>query len=600
MAVFRRGNKLSKETPPKAVLAAAMPLVGPGVGRISNIMRRQTTEAWQNDAWYYYDAIGELRAPLQYIANAVSQATPFAAETDPETGLVTGPTDNVNAQRAVSLLLGGPARRAQFQQTIALCWQVPGEAFIVIRPVQNQGRVQQPDEWLVLAGDRVHAVGGTWEYMDPATMQLVQLGPNDRLIRVWSPHPRDQIMADTSVRPALPILREIERCSMNIASRLDSRLAGNGVLAWPQEINFPTAPGQSQAAAVSDFFVETASASLSNPGTASAHVPIVVEMPSELIAAFKDGYIDFSTNLDEHVVELRDNGLQRLAATLDMPREVAAGTQGESNHWSAWQVEETTYKMYIEPLLSRIGDALTEYWFRPVLQAMGVPDPERYVIEWDVSEIIARPDSTEDQNWLYEHELISDDARRAASGVPDDDIPSDEELQLRRLVDIVKGAPTLAADPQVSEALFGLVIAPAAAGVSDAAIEADPGSGTAPSGDAGNQRALPDTQDAAQAADDVADGLVAAAEFAVFDALSRAGKRLLTREHRGQFGHVRAESLYLTVPHDKAPDELLEGSFAFIDEAEYPGFTDRLRSYAGELIRTRTTYQRDALRRALR
>lgn len=601
MAMFRRRDK-GEAQPVKAVLASAMPLSGPDVRRVSNLRKRQTVDAWQTDAWYFYDAIGELRAPINWISNAVSQANPFAAETDPETGLVTDATDNPTVQKVASMLLGGAAKRAQAQYILAVCWQVPGEAFIVIRPTPNVGGVPQPDEWLVLAGDRVEAVGGSWQYIDPATLLPVRLGNNDRLIRVWSPHPRDQIMADTAVRPALPILREIERSSMNIAARLDSRLAGNGILAIPQEINFPTTGDQSQATAVTAYLMEAMEASLSNPGTAGAQVPIVIEMPAELIPAFKDGHLDLSTDFDASIVGLRQDGLDRLAATLDMPREVAKGTQGESNHWSAWQVEESTYKIYIEPLLQRIGDALTEYWFRPALRLMGVTDADRYVIDWDTSEIVARPDSTEDTNWLYDNDLISDDYRRAQSGIPDDAIPTEEELQLRRLVDAVKVAPTLAADPQIAQTLFGFEVAPAAAGVADAAIEADPGSGTAPTDE--SARALPTTQDAAQQ-DDVA--LAAAASFVVFDALSRAGGRMLTREHRGRFSNMSKQDLYLSIPYDVADvPRLLDGSFQSTDGlAEAFGFapvhfTKALTMYVKYLLVTREPHDRDMMMRSLR
>lgn len=601
MAIWRKDK--GESTPKRAVLASAMPLVGPDVRRVSQLRKRQTVEAWQQDAWYYYDAIGELRAPVNWISNAVSQANPFAAETDPETGLVTDATENETVQRVASMVLGGAAKRSQAQYILAVCWQVPGEAFIVIRPVAAVQGVQQPDEWLVLAGDRVEMVGGAWQYIDPATLMPVRLGASDRLIRVWSPHPRDQIMADTAVRPALPILREIEKSSMNIAARLDSRLAGNGILAIPQEINFPVGEGQSQATAVTAYLMEAMEASLSNPGTAGAQVPIVIEMPSELIASFKDGHLDLSTDFDASIVTLRQDGLDRLAATLDMPREVAKGTQGESNHWSAWQVEESTYKIYIEPLLQRIGDALTEYWFRPALRAMGVQNPERYVIDWDTSEIVARPDSTEDQNYLYEQLLISDDARRAASGVPDDAIPSEEELQLRRLERIVTGAPTLAADPQIARALFGFEIAPAAAGVSQQEITADPGSGTAPEGDAGD-RALPATQDAAQQ-EDVA--LAAAASFVSLNALSRAGKRLLTNQNRGQFKSTPPQDLYLSIDYDAAEvPKMLDGSFDNLDGlAETFGYDPRafetlLRGYVENRLTHKQPHDAATLRRFLR
>ena len=599
--IFGRRTKGGGEArTPKAVLAAAMPLAGPDVRRVQGARLAQTVEGWQKDAWYFYDSIGELRAPVNWIANAVSKAAPFAAETDPETGLVTGPTEDATVQRAASLLLGGAAQRAQLQYILAVCWQIPGEAFVVIRPRSPRNGVQQPDEWLVLAGDRVEVKGGSWQYMDPRTLLTVSLGARDRLIRVWSPHPRDQAKADTAVRPALPILREIERSSMNIAARLDSRLAGNGILPIPQEMNFPLGDHESMSASFSAYLMDTMEASMRNPGTASAQVPIIAEMPIEMIQQWKDSHMDLATEFDSTIVDLRNNGIERLAATLDMPKSVAQGTQADSNHWSAWQVQEDAYKIYMEPLLQRIGDALTEYWFQPVLAAMGVQNPERYVIDWDISEIVTRPDSQEDINWLYEHELISDDARRAASGIPDDAIPTDEELQIRRLVDIVKGAPTLAADPQVSEALFGLIIAPAAAGVAETAIEADPGSGTAPALPA----ATPETQDAAQQ-NDVA--LAAAATFVVFDALSLAGGRLLTREHRGQFGHVDKHALYLSIPYDTTQvPKLMEGSFQSLDGLadgfgiDRARFSKALTTYVRYLLATKEEHNPDTLRATLK
>lgn len=599
MSVFRRRDQ-QEEAPPKAVMAAAMPLAGPDVRRVATVLNKGRVEGWQADAWYFYDAIGELRAPINWISNAVSQASPFAAETDPETGLVTGPTEDTRVQRVASQLLGGTAHRAQLQYILAVCWQVPGEAFIIIRPRPLVRGVRQPDEWLILSGDKVKQKGGSWTYTDPQTMLPVTLGNTDRLIRVWSPHPRDQAMADTAVRPALPTLREIEKSSMNIAARLDSRLAGNGILAIPQEINFPTKDGESQASAVTAYLMEAMEASLSNPGTAGAQVPIIIEIPSELIDSFKNGHLDLSTDFDASVVELRDNGLSRLASTLDMPNETAEGSTGGMNHWGAWQVEESTYKIYIEPLLQRLGDALTTYWFHPALRAMGITDPERYVIDWDTSSIVKRPDSTEDLNWLYDHRLISDDFRRAESGIPDDGIPSVDEVQRRLLVDVVTAAPTLAADPQIGQELFGFEVAPAAAGISQAELDGETPEPAAAPQDSG-ARALPAGQDAAQA-DDVDPGLVAAAGLVVKDALSRAGGRLLTREYRGEFASTPKHALYLSIPHgDEDTSRLLEGSFQFVEDVaqaygrDPKALTATLRSYTENLIDNRSVHDPRAL-----
>lgn len=559
---------LDRATPARTVVAAAMPLSGPAVTAVNRGRRRDTCEEWQRSAWYFYDVIGELRSPVTWIANMVSRATIRAVEVDPSTGLPTGPTENAAAQRAALSVLGGPARSAQLQKVMAVGWQVPGEAWIIVR-----GRDNLPDEWLVISGRQLRAKGEAWEYTDPFTGASVQLdATRDHLFRVWDPHPDDQSKADSAVRPALPILREIEKSSQNIAARLDSRIASNGILFIPQEMDFPLGESDSKAEAFGMYLLEAMSAGISNPGDASAQVPVIAEMPSEYLGMMRDAWIDLSTAMDSAVTDLRDNSLRRLAATLDMPKEVAEGTQGETNHWSAWLISEDTFKVYVEPLLDRIGSALTEHWYHPALRAMGFTDPERYQLGWDTSTIVARPDETEDVNWLYEHRLISADHRRSISGVPDEAIPSDEETQLRRLEDIVVGAPTLAADPKIAQELFGFKIDPAAAGVPPAEIE---GAAPAPEQAPAPARALPATRDT------VPDGLTAAAELLVKDALSRAGGRLLTREYRGQFASTPKAELYMAIPHTPADAvRLLEGSFEFTDDVAglFGLEADRLRS----------------------
>lgn len=604
MAIFKRkarpeGEEASR--PPRPVLAAAVPLVGPEARRYATARAKQTAEQWQKDAWYYYDAIGELSSPVNWIANAVSKADLFGAEVDPATGLVTGPTEDVRAQTAAAMCLGGMAKRAQLQFIMAVCWQVPGEAYVVVRGRPERQGQPQPDEWLVLSGQKVKPKGQVWSYEDPVSLAWIELGASDRLIRVWAPHPNDQAKANSAVRPALAVLREIEKASMNLAAVLDSRIATAGVHAIPQEVDLPgRGEGESNADALSDLMLKAASAGIEAPGTAAAQVPVYVEMPMDMIDAFVQGRMHPETAMDATVITLRQDDLSRLASALDMPKETAEGSMGGMNHWGSWQVEETTYKLFIEPLLDRWGDALTEFWYRPALAAMGVEDVERHTLAWDTTGIVARPDSTEDMNWLHEQGLISDDYRRQASGVPEDGVPDEEEQQRRLLERVVMGAPTLAADPNVARALFGFEIAPEAAGVSaegSDAIEADSAEGA-------GGRALPA---APASTDDVPDGLVAAAELIVFDALSRAGGRLLTREHRGQFSSTPKHELHTVIPvgDSRRAGTLMADSFQFTDRvADAYGrdrtlFRAQLQAYVQHRLMTGRAHDQAALKATL-
>lgn len=610
MAIFNRKRRPEAEESgpaPRAVMASAVPLTGPEAKRYAAARAKQTAEQWQKDAWYFYDGIGELSAPTNWIANAVSKADLFGAEIDPATGLVTGPTEDTRAQQAAALCLGGAAKRAQLQFILAVCWQIPGEAYVVVRGRSAVQGVPQPDEWLVLSGQKVVPKSAMWTYEDPVTLEWVTLGGSDRLIRVWSPHPNDQSKANSAVRAALPVLREIEKASMNLASVLDSRIASNGVWIIPQEIDLPgRGDDETNAERFSDMLLEAASAGIAAPGTAAAQVPVIAEVPQEMIEALVSGRMYPQTDMDQSVITLRQDDMGRLASALDMPKETAEGSMSGMNHWGSWQVEETTYKLFIEPLLDRVGDALTEFWYRPVLRAMGIQDAERHTLAWDTTGIVSRPDATEDMNWLYENGLISDDYRRQASGVPEDAMPTEDESQMRRLERIVMGAPTLAADPEIAQRLFGFEIAPEAAGVSTTDAGQIEGAPAIPegTGDGTGARALPT---APASTDDAPDGLVAAAELIVFDALSRAGGRLLTREHRGQFASTPRHELH-TVIRAAAGDvnRLLADSFQFCDNVadayglDRERFRSRIREYAGALLAHGVPHGRTGLTAVLR
>lgn len=545
----RRKQRIAGEDGPssRALLAAAMPLEGkPGKQAWH---ASSGDDQWQKQAWYYYDAIGELRFAFNLLANAVSRATLFAAETDPETGLVTGPTDDTRAQAAAAQVLGGMDERPQLQSTMALHWQVGGETYILIVPQSGS----EPDRWMVLSRTSLRMQGASWSFKDPLTGVWTRLREGtDRMLRVWSPHPDDQAHADSAMRAAIPICLEIEKASQNIVSKLNSRLASNGIFFLPQEIDFATAEGEpANAQSFMKLLMEIAEANIADPGTAAAQVPIMADVPGEMIAQLADGHVDLSTQLDSAVGEIRETAVMRLGRTVDMPRETALGQTAEANHWSAWQVEESTYKLHVEPFLLKLGMAITREYFRPVLAAMGEANPERFVLSWDVTEVVSRPDDTEDVKYLFEQNLVSADWVLSKFGVPDDAKPSEEEARFNLARTLVLTAPTTLENPSVA-ALLGLE----PTGASSAGPQA------LPQPVDNEPRGLPQRDTTPPEPDE---GLVAAAELVVFDALSRAGGRLLTRAYRGQFASTPKWELHTVIPQDGRESELMEGSFQFTD-----------------------------------
>lgn len=599
MGLFTRRSKTEDDVPAvasRSVVASAMPLSGPE-GRQA-WKARSGDDSWQRQAWYFYDAIGELRFAFNWLASAASRATLYAAEIDPETGLITGPTEDARARAVAAAILGGADDRPQLQSTLFLQWQVTGETFVVILPQAAPA----PDRWVVLSSSSLREQSGSWSFKDPLTGVWTKLvEPRDRIIRVWSPHPNDQTHADSAMRAALPICTEVEKCSQNIISRLDSRLVGNGMWAVPKEIDFETADGEpANAQSLMKVLMQAAEIGIREPGTAAAQVPIMFDVPGEMLANLKDGILDFAKEMDSQVTDLRKEALNRLGNTLEMSREIATGTMSDANHWSAWQIEEGTYKIHLEPPLLKFGMALVKEYFRPALVAMGETNPDRFVLAWDVTEVVARPDDSENDKYMHEQRLVSDDWLRGRMGIPDDAIPSDEEMQLRRLEDAVKIAPSLAADGQVARTLFGFELAPAAAGVSESAADAP---ALEAGGTTDNVRALPAREATPPEPDE---GLVAAAELVVFDALSRAGNRLLTREYRGQFASTPKHELHTVVPvTERDLPRLMEGSFQFVGNIAgtfgrlHITLERELRQYTESVLLSERVHSRDELRRVL-
>lgn len=615
MAIFRRrraGDPLTvmDATPhegARPLMAAAMPMSGPGVLRANRMRRYKANQDWQREAWYYFDVVGEFRGPMVWIANAVSQADIHATELDRETGKPTGPADDPRAIAAAAQVLGGASKRAGLLRILALCWQAPGEAWVIVKPRPPLRGRPQPDEWIVLPPSKVKAKGtgadASWVYCDPKTGVDIVIDSNAYLFRVWQPHPAEPLEADSAARPALPVCREIEKCSQTIAGQLVSRLAISGIGLVANELNLPKGDHDTSAMALMDDILSAAETNIQTPGEAAGFVPLLINAPGELIAsggavAFVHPTTEFVQGLDE----LREKAVLRLAATLDMPNSVAAGQQAEANHWSAWQVEESTYKIYIEPLLKELGDAITEQWFRPALVAMGmsVDEAERFEIGWDTTAIVARPDDTENLRDLHDRLLISDEYMLAENGVPEDARPTDEEHDRRYLERLVLASPALLSEPGVAEAL----------GLGDLVVSRAPAGSAAPEQPAveptAEPRALPATQGEEPEPEPVPDGLVAAAEPIVLRAFEIVGGRLIgqSRENRGQFASVPKHELYQHIRPDPGTGvahstikhhEGVAQSFGMHPDS----LLAKLYRYVRDAVNTGEAYDRDQLRKAL-
>lgn len=402
----------------------------------------------QDDVWRQWNLSGELRTGVRWFANSLSRATLYVAQ---------GRTDVAEPARvesgpavdALNALFNGPAGQAQMLGGLGYQLGLPGEGYLVgyqPRPELLPGGGLPPassgNEWVVASIRELVKADKGWA-LDRGDGQRIALGEQDWILRIWTSSPERWWWADSPTMGVLPVLAEMEALGKHVMASVDSRLAGAGILALPQEMTFPppsTAPPEGMDAFTFSL-IEAMTVPIQNRDSAAAVVPFVIKVPGELIKEIK--HLSFATPLDERVPKMREDAIRRMAIGMDMPPEVLLG-MGGANHWSAWQITDEGVKLHIEPKLATVCDALTTAYLWPLIGENG-DDPDKQLTIWyDTTQLTERPDRGPDALTAFNAGELSGEALRGHLGFPDTDKPSDQERQARILLSVVESNPQYA------------------------------------------------------------------------------------------------------------------------------------------------------------
>lgn len=486
-------------------------------------------EAWQKELWRLYDCIGEFRFGANWIGSACSRVALGIYDTD-DNGKVGPRSEDPQVRALETTLLGGPAAQSEALRLMGINLTVAGELYIIGRA----GRDEDGDKWFVVTpSELTRWAGGIMYDYGAGKMQL--LDNVDMLVRVWTPHPRRVWYADSPARGVMNVLVEIERLTKYIFSQIDSRLVSAGLLPIPDGMDFPDNDGTIGAAdSLMTKLAEAGQASLKGEGSATGVLPTIIEVPVEALG--KIGLVGFASELSQQAMSLREEAINRFAYGMDFPPEVLKGT-GQTNHWASWNITDQTIKIHIEPIMTRIVDALTTCVLRPQLVKLGL-DPKKYVVWFDTSGVITRPNRLTDALNLYKERLLSGAAVREAGFFREDEaMPILEQVKLF-LEDLMLRDPTVFQSPEV-RALVGItekMLPPDA--ITPPPPPPPPGSGALPQNAIGappERPAEPIRQGTVKAFAVVSPttlALVAGADLTVRRALELAGGRLTDRTHR--------------------------------------------------------------------
>lgn len=413
--------KAPASEPPPSMTAAALSINAIAGGRRALVPQY---EEWQRELWEYYDTLGEFGYAVTWRSNMVSRIRLRAAKL--ETGS-DEPTisDKGPAAEIVADLTSDVNSTIEIMSTISTMLDIPGEGWLIGE--ERDGKKY----WQVRSNDEIRRRSNTYQVIDESSslgnMEWRDLAPEHWIVRIWRPHKRYRHLAYSPAKAARTAMRELELVNRHIQAQYLSRLASAGVVIFPDEITFPVRDEfQDEPDPFVREWIETAREAIKTPGTAAAVVPIPIRVPGEYIDKIR--YIDFTLKIDEKIVDKRDNARRNLASMINVPTELLFDA-GSLNHWGLWQLEESAIKIHIAPDVEIVCGGLTRGYLHPMLRAQGVEDWDKWVVWYDASEIIARPDRSANVLKLYDRFEVNGKALRREVGLTEDDAPTDNELE---------------------------------------------------------------------------------------------------------------------------------------------------------------------------
>lgn len=377
-------------------------------------------------AWDLWATVPEVSAYASYISGGMSGATLFAGKRGPD-GTVEAAPAGSRAQQLVEAIAGGPDGQAELLADFGSQLSVTGDSLVVILP-NAQADSYADDRWVVLSTDEFTVQRGKIRaQIEGREVEIPEYDPDvpqdpdaPVAFRVWQHSPRKRLEATSPVIRSVAILEELRLLSATVAAIARSRITGRGVLLVPAGARFPSTPGQeSSEDSLLDTFIEVASTAIKEPESAAATVPIVLEVPGDLINGVK--WLEFASQFDSLAIQLRDEAIRRFATGADIPAEVLLGL-GDMNHWGAWAVSAEAIRFGVEPRLALVCHAITTQWLRPLLE--GEPDADEWMVWYDTSSLRSSSNKAASALEAFKLGLVSDEAARRELGFTEADAPS--------------------------------------------------------------------------------------------------------------------------------------------------------------------------------
>lgn len=426
---------------------------------LAQTARRLKNDAWQEDAWEYYDLVGEIKSTASLIAAILSRVRIYPALIT-DTSTVPSALSDIKdfdaniieiASDAIETLASGNGGISGLLRDAGLNFFIAGECYLVQERKYSYGEIH--DKWqirsvseLIVEKTKTGEALSIKPRRDSLKEDYIQIHEGAFCGRMWRNHPRFSDEADSSIRGILEELEELllanRDARMAARTRLPAGILGvpddfdavyqsDGDLYDEDEIAGDLDTTADYADETHDSFQETLMnalmAPISDENAAEGLTPVLIRGPKEAIAAIR--HISLERKLDPAALERTKEVLDRILNGLDVPKDVVTGL-ASVKYSNAVMIDESLYKAHIEPLLLMIVDQLTEVFYRPWLKSEGV-DPKivkKSALWYDSSAITLKPSSAEAASDGFEKGILSAKAWRRSHGFPESDAPTQNEM----------------------------------------------------------------------------------------------------------------------------------------------------------------------------
>jgi len=447
-AFRNKPTQTAKTFTPRALVAASQRVMHPNGGVAYRPEDHRIVE-WQQQAWNFYDLIGELRYGARYYGNALSQLR-LEIGWKPSSGSSPQPIDLENppegfnrAQYEIAVstldrLHSSEGSINEILRAYGVNLFVAGEGYLVGRTDRETG----VERWDFYSTEQLVWLNSRWYLKENVlwkTDQLIELSGDDYVIRVWQAHPRYSDEPDSPLRSVLSLCEELLLLSANVRATALSRIPA-GILLMPdtmldagpdyepENLNNDAAREQQSQSTLEDIYNHFITP-IADPNSAAAVAPFILTGDPEDLEQVR--LIEFDREVDQIAAEQRHELITRIAHGIDLPSEILSGI-GQMNHWSAWAVEEMAYKAHIAPAAALFCGAITANLIWPAIQvATGQDVDQRLVVMSDPIDLISHIDRRMNAKDGHSSLVISDATYRRALGFSDDDAPDDLEYKRR-------------------------------------------------------------------------------------------------------------------------------------------------------------------------